>query len=191
MTVENFISEYKNIPLMNRDKYLEDLIKTKYIPFTEKVDVCKLIIESTCYTKNENGEQRIHIRSYGIYLFFTMFIIDKYTDIDVDLKNAAHEYDLLNKEDKLIKQLYTFIPEEEIAEFNMVLDMVKDDFMNNEYQIGNYISNRLDNFAKILGTVLSPALDKLSSSINEIDDKKVGKILEVIKNSKILNKIKK
>jgi hypothetical protein len=50
------------------------------------------------------------------------------------------------------------IPATERAEFNSVLEMVESDTEKNEYQIGSWLSNKIDNIATIIGSSIIPSL---------------------------------
>ena len=72
------------------------------------------------------------------------------------------------------------IPEKELKEFRMILDMTENDLLQNEYELHSFISNQVERFGQLFGHVAKPAIDRLRDTIVNIDentiDKMVGKL---------------
>lgn len=136
ISTDMFIKTYK-ANMKAKDKTFEDFINKhivrNYIGFIEKNVYCDTIIESTCYVKDGN-KKIIKMNSPLRYLFFTMRLIDLYTDIDIDKSNIIAEYDKLN-EAGIIEVLINVIPSSERAEFSTILNMKMDDLQDNEYSL--------------------------------------------------------
>ena len=75
----------KNINRTMKNEQILDLVQKqlevkKYIPINEKKDLVDRIIEKCIYF--ENGTFRID--SIDSYVYFTMFTIDTYTNLEID-----------------------------------------------------------------------------------------------------------
>ena len=80
------------------------------------------------------------------------------------------------------------IPEKEINEFKMICDMKKSDLLQNKYENHAFISEQVTRFGELIGTILKPALDKISEQLENLSDEDIENIkktandfLEVIK----------
>jgi hypothetical protein len=113
-------------------------------------------------------------------------MVRQYTNIEVDFTNVVDEFNLLNKY-RLLDQIMSFIPESEVKEFNIILEMVRNDTIQNEYEIHSFISKQIDNFGKTFGYIVKPAIEKLSYVIDNIDEKTVHSLVDKLK---ILDKFK-
>lgn len=138
ISVDMFCKTYK-ANSKAKDKTFEEFIKkhitTDYIEFLEKDVICTAIVDATC--RIQVGDKKVaKINSTGRYLLFVMRLIDLYTDIDIDFKDANYvrEYDALNRIGA-VDALIDAIPKSEYAEFNTILNMKMDDFRDNEYSI--------------------------------------------------------
>lgn len=180
MTVKEFIGKYntaKKVP-NGPATFLEQSLKTKYVPYLTKKVICQKIVDATYYIteRNEAGvivNRRFHIDSANAYLLFITRLIATYYDIELS-DNIAEDYDLLNQaclivpEDDDSPSLITGIPMTEYEEFKMLLDMAKSDASINEYEPGAYISNRINNLGIVLGTFIKPILDEAGITPEDI-----------------------
>lgn len=179
MKVIEFIERYN--ARENKINFIRNNITTQYIPYEIKVDKCLKILDSTCYRKNEKtGKKELHIVSTSINLLYKMVLVDLYTDIDIDFNDILKEYNLLNNGRNCLQDILNNIPEREYVEFDEILNMCKQDMMINEYQVGAYVKNRIEDVSIILGTTLSPFLDKLIETVGNLDENKIEKILRKI-----------
>ena len=186
MKIKDFINDFNKLKTdEDRKTFVEQIVVVDYVPFIEKADACLKIINDTWYKKDEMGRKKLHITSTGTYVLYTMVIINKYTDLDVDFKDTITQYDLLNKEG-LLGIIMLCIPEKELSEFKMILEMTQNDVSQNEYYAPAYISNRIESISTALGATLVPAVEGFSEIINDLDENKVKGILGALENSKTM-----
>jgi hypothetical protein len=184
MTVKDFINGY-NKPVSDNLKktYLKDNLQTKtYIAFTEKLSKAKRIAKITTHEYNKDGKETGNIRvdSVARYLLFTLNIIDMYTNIDINFSNTAAEYDLL-AENGLVKEILSMIPENEVSDFKILLDMSVDDIMANELSTQAFISNQITRFGQLANVTINPILEKLADEIGNLDEDKINQLSDIVK----------
>ena len=133
MNVEFFVKQIA----MNKDKegYVKKRIKTLYIPYEEKVATCENIINATSYIEiyKRNTPSRA--------VFFSLTLIDKYTDIDIDFKNVLKDYNILD-ENNLIELIIKSLPAKEVSSWRTLLEMIDDDLMVNERSLISFLSDK-------------------------------------------------
>ena len=177
MTVEEFVKQYKfaSKGKGSEEEFLQSRIIRDYVPYVQKIAVCKSVVNS-CYYKvearDENGvatRKSFHIDSPNAYLFFVLSLIKSYTDIEVLNvgDDFAGQYDKLN-EKGLILVLIKRIPMAEYEEFKMVYDMVQSDILKNKYQISSWISNKIDVFGKIVGESIISAMNNVGITFEDL-----------------------
>lgn len=190
ISVKEFIKKYN---ALTSDEGKKDFIRlniiNKYIPYENKITICDKVVESTYYIKiKEDTEveiRKLHINSAATYMLYRLNIINSYTSINIDFKNSLEEYNSLNKSG-LVDIIFDFIPEKELKEFNMLLEMAKSDLISNEYETKAFISGQVERFAEIFGTIISPGLEQLGKVIENMDDKTIDNI--ALKAQKIARK---
>lgn len=189
-TVKNFCKQYSEA---NAEQTKEVLIKSvmnpHYVPYEMKITLCEKIIEASYYTKtNRNGIEikKLHINSPIQYLLYCLEMVRQYTHIEVDFSNVVDEFNMLNK-CRLLDEIINLIPEYELKEFNVVLDMVRNDILQNEYETQAFISNQVERFGELFGNIIKPAIEKLSNVIDNMDEKTVNSLADKLK---VLDKLK-
>ena len=91
-----------------------------------KIVICENISKIAFYKTVEiNGikTHKFHIDSPTKYMLFGLEVIKQYTNIEVDLADPLAEFNMLNKSN-VINHVTEYIPERELKEFKMILDMV-------------------------------------------------------------------
>lgn len=161
MTVDNFIKNYKSSN--NKEQFLSKRLKTQYIDVLTK----GVYAENTVDISNHVtiGKRRIFKSdALSIYLAFTMRLIDIYTDIEIDFKDAkfVEQYDKLNREG-LIEPILSVIPDKEYKEFNTILQMKTDDSYQNEYSVPALLYSIKESLS-MSSEVMSKALDNIDLS---------------------------
>ena len=124
MTVQDFIDLYNTYEGEAENIELEI---TEYVPFAQKVDLCRAIIEDSTYDKDKNFKMNSALRN----VLYRMVLVDTYTNIDIDFGNAVKEYDLLESEYALTT-LLSQIDEEEIRRFDEIMQCELNDLYQNE-----------------------------------------------------------
>ena len=163
MNIDKLIHDYK-IADKVRDggiNFLKEHIMRDYVPYIQKVSSCELLVNNCWYRVDKGtGVKRMVVNSPNLRLLFLMEIVKRYTDVELDYDGIkiAENYDKLKKSGILMKIL-SLIPKSEIEEYNMLLDMVKSDLMTNEYEVGAYVRNRINDGLTIIGSLILPTLE--------------------------------
>lgn len=172
ISVDGFLREY-SVAAKQQGSAMETFIKkhiiTDYIEYATKCIYCDSIINATCYVKV--GEKRIvRFNSSTRYLFFTMKVIELYTDIEINADDVLGDYDKLNKVGA-IGNLIAGIPESEYSEFYTLLNMKLDDLRDNEYCVTALLYNFKESFSlseDVIKEVLSsPEVKELIQNIKD------------------------
>lgn len=184
ITVKEFINKYNALSNEKlKEDYIRTIIKDTYVQFENKVAICEKIVESSYYIKtNYDGVERkkLYINSPAKYMLHRLNIIDNYTIIKIDFKNSLEEYNMLNKYG-IIDFVFDYVSSNEIGEFNMILDMIENDAIKNEYEIHSFIASQVERFSNLFGHLIEPGLKQFTSVIENIDDKTIDKLLTGIK----------
>lgn len=195
MKVSEFVDGYKKNATDNlkRAYVKKNIVVKNYIPFVEKQAHVDRIINATSYDIDADGNRKdIKINSSARYLFTIMTVVSLYTNIDVDFSSIHTEYDLLCENDLIPLLLNLDSPNESIIpvtdymEFNTILNMKFDDFVRNNLSTEAFISGQVTRFGTLTGTVLNPVLDRLAEAIENVDDKKIEKLIASF--GKLMNK---
>lgn len=155
ITVENFIKQFKSSN--DKDAFIKQHITTKYVDILTKQVYAKNIADKCNHIAV--GEKKIYkSNSLNTYIFFTLKLIELYTDIDLSAKdiNLYTVYDQLNK-NGLIDFITVNIPENECKEFKVILDMETSDLHQNEYSVSALlysIKESLSMGSEVFGKVL-------------------------------------
>ena len=122
----------------NREDYLKSRLIKNYVSYEEKVSVCERIVEATSYVE-VNG-QKIYKRNMpSRAVFFTLKLIDEYTDIDIDFNNILKDYNKLDEEG-FVEILLKTIPAKEVSTWRTILEMIEDDQEVNERTMVSFLS---------------------------------------------------
>ena len=182
--VKSFVEEYeKQLNDTDKSKFLKTKLKVeKYLPYADKLIFAQNIVRSSSYAMiSDDGvlkqTDRIEINSLMRYILFTMTIVDKYTNIEVNFGNIMPDFDALNS-NSLIEVIFEKIGNKETGEFNAVVDMVLNDFMANKYQFRNYISDALSKVTGLVEKCL-PAIDNITNKLNDMSEEDMEKIVSL------------
>ncbi len=164
MNVEFFVKQIA----MNKDKegYIKDRVKKKYVPYEEKMARCEQIINITSYIE-VNGEKRYRINTPLKFIFTTLTLINEYTDIDIDFTDGGflRDFNLLDQ-NELIEEVIACLPRHEYDTWMLLLKMMSDDKQENERSLVSYLTDKFETFATTLDTTLT-ALAELSKEESE------------------------
>ena len=196
--IKEFCENYKN---RATDKLKEDYLKenlkiTTYLPFIKKDALAQNIVNATTYkfenyikedgTTGRRRTNQIQVNSTVQMILFYRFIIENYTDLEVETEGFYEEYDALNESGVLFELTADFeghpslIPAREISELRGMVDLKQRDIMTNQYEIHSYISNQIERITEIGSTVLKPVLDKLATELENMDDEKITKLSKAL-----------
>lgn len=149
MTTEQFINNYNTAT--DKNKFLSDCITKQYIPYHEKVSDCTGIVKATtekdgCFVINTPAQ----------FMLFSTLFISKYTDIELDNDNILDTFERLDELD-LINKIISNIPDKEYNSYNTILNMVLNDYMENNRNIISYIDTKI----KAIGLSADMILDAI------------------------------
>ena len=145
MNVNEFIKKYNEAN--DKNTFLSECIVTKYIPYHEKVADCERIVRATI-----ESDGLFRINTPAQFMIFTVNIISKYTEIEyMDVLETFEKLDELN----LINAIISHIPEREYTTYNTLLNMIQDDYMENNRNIISFIETKI----KALGLSIDAILD--------------------------------
>lgn len=164
MTVKEFVDGCRHVGAAN---YIKKELRVKeYIPYTQKVTMCSLVIKHSSYKLDNEGKQtsEIQINTPMQNLFFIMYIIREYTNIEVDLRKATEEYDMLN-EAHLISLIKGALPVDDFAEFENMLSDMRNDFIQNQMSLDGTVSRQVKRFVDLFSTAAKPILNELLDSV--------------------------
>lgn len=192
-TVKDFCKKYNDAKSeQTKETLIHSVMDPHYVPYEMKITICEKIVEASYYTttdKNGVNVKKLHVNSPAQYMLYCMNLVKEYTNIEVDFKDVLKEFNLLNKSD-LVDIIHNNIPEKELREFQIILDMVRNDVMQNEYETHAFISNQVERFGELFGRVVSPALEKLSDTIANMDEKEIDKMINRLTGSNGLSGLK-
>lgn len=175
MNLNVFMAKY-NVRKSEEEK--EELVKeymvNDYIPFETKADYATEIIKNSCYAKkkdvNGNEYEELHVDSVARYMLTLMTMFDLFTSIERDKGNGSmlKDFNDLNKSG-ILDYVVKNIDERELKEFRMIIQMVYDDLIVNEYETHAFISKQVERFGSLVGTSIAPVLSQLDTTkIEEI-----------------------
>lgn len=186
MKLEKFIENYNKLGNENmKDKYVKESLKyKKYLPFTSKMGICDKIVECTSYsnTYDEHGTiigRKIRIDSRARVVFCVLSIIQNYTNLEFEMSKAAQVFDTLN-EAGLTEKIMSNIPEDERSEFQTVLDMTVNDFIQNNMTAESIVTDQVERISKILGTALGPVISELNDSIKNLNPQQIEQAAKIV-----------
>lgn len=169
----------------DKETLIKEHIKSEYIPYEQKSEVAKRIVDSCYYKIEKDGDLErhiMHIDSVAKYMLTCMAIVDLFTDIERSKKNGnmLDDFNSLNSTgvfDILIKN----INQRELKEFNMVLQMTCDDVMTNEYEPHAFIGKQVERIGNLVSSIIIPIVDqmdieKIQNIINDMNNMGRGEI---------------
>lgn len=157
----------------NREEAIEKIeLKTDYIPYVEKVAICKEIAEATSH-KEVEGSRIFSADSTTRHLFYIVKLVEVYTNIEIENNNIVLAYDTLNHA-RILDVLFgnedgnvsSIIPYGELIEFEDIMRMILDDIYQNEYSMSAIFMNLKDS----LGMVGNVFMQSLIEAANNIED---------------------
>lgn len=187
MKVKEFIDAYRAKNFMNTKQGVEERVEwmkkeldfTPYLPFTEKRELCKNVLD-VCCTK-ENG--LVKVDSVTRYILFTISVIGKYTNLEF---NSDEEYDSFDEydmlcESRLLNPVLALIGDEYEACNNM-LNMMMDDIVANNNTIEAVLGHTLGKLSDSLDDLISAFADKVDEmelDLSQIDIDKYKGLLDL------------
>lgn len=188
MTIREFCDAYKAKNFMNTKQGVEARVEwikkelgiTPYLPFADKRELCKTVLDACC-TK-ENG--LVKVDSVTRYILFTISVISRYTTLEF---NADEEYDSLDEydmlcESRLLNPILELIGDEYAVCNNMLNMMMEDVITNNntvEAVLGYNLGKVSDSLDDLIG-VFAEKVKKMELDLSQIDIEKYKGLLDLI-----------
>ena len=188
MKIKTFMDAYQSKRFVNtpqgvdeRITYLKTTLEVKeYIPFADKRELCKKVINACC-TK-ENG--LVKVDSVTRYIIFTISIIAKYTNLEF---SSGEEYDSLDEydmlcENGLLNPILAIIGDE-YATCNNILNMMMDDVIANNNTVEAVLGHALDKVSDSLDDLISTFANKVEEmelDLSQIDFDKYKGLLDLL-----------
>ena len=188
MTIREFCNAYKAKNFMNTKQGVEERVEwikkelgvIPYLPFAEKRELCKNVLDACC-TK-ENGI--VKVDSVTRYILFTISVISQYTKLEF---NADEDYDSLDEydmlcESRLLNPILELIGDE-YASCNNMLNMMMDDIIANnntiEAVVGDVLGNLSDSLDNLIG-VFAEKVEEMELDLSQIDINQYKGLLDLL-----------
>lgn len=157
MQIKEFVMKYKNCrDGQEKERFIEKhILKDKYVPYAEKIDFCKTIVNTSCYKKVKVGETEktiFKLDSPARYFSYCITMIRNYTDLVWSSDKFVEEFDMLAKFG-LIDALFHYMPADEVETTKTVMNMILDDLMENERSIASMLDGAADGITDILNAL--------------------------------------
>lgn len=188
MKIREFIENYKTKNFMNTKQGIEDRVKwlknelglISYLPFAEKRELCKNVLDACC-TK-ENG--LVKVDSVTRYILFTISVISKYTTLEF---NSDEDYDSLDEydmlcESRLLNPILELIGDE-YAACNNMLNMMLDDIMSNNNTVESVLGHTLGELSDSLDGLINTfakKVEEMELDLSQIDIEKYKGLLDLM-----------
>lgn len=179
ITLKTFMALY-NSKKSDEDK--EQLIREHiigdYIPYEKKADIANAIVDISYWKKEKDFSgletKILYVDSVAKYMLTCMAMLDLFTDIERKKNNGnmLEDFNLLNS-NGIFDILAQNIDERELKEFNMILQMICDDVITNEYENHAFITKQIDRFGRLIGASIAPILENID----------INQIMEMIKDN--------
>lgn len=165
ITVENLVKLYDEDKTADKKNFYSQLKIETYIPYERKIAIAEAIFNAGF----DVTEEKSKINSPKKYFFYCLGVINAYTNINVTLASDEDidpiilanlmyaEFNAMNSRG-LFEIIFSKIQEKELTEFNTVLDMVSNDYIENNYSFHGYVDNLINSIARLL--------DLLSEEVN-------------------------
>ena len=171
-TVAKFCEQYsKSENAKVKELLMKDIVINDYIDFQKKITICELIIKSSHFNKINIGgveQEKLHVNSPSKYMLYCLNLVNHYTNIKIDFRDSLNEFNMLNK-CGMLDEINKYIPERELKEFKMILNMVESDVIQNEYEIHSFIGNQIDRILDVASAITQPSFNHLRELIEGVD----------------------
>ena len=196
MTVKELCERYNNMSNKQmKDNFIKENVKiTPYMPVLRKDLLADIIAKRTVLeyenyvtedgTQKDRPTGRVMVNTFTGYILFCRTVIQKYTNLEIDKEHFDTDYDELKKSgllDILMNGEKSLIPQEEIAEFNTILSMKKNDLLENETGIENFITKQIERLEDLANATLTPLVSTVEKKLDGLSNEDKSKIVEFVK----------
>lgn len=163
--VKEFVNKFNTLSVNEQDDYVKSIINNNYVNYEDKIKYCDKVIKVTSYKKETiNGVERkyLHTDSTARYMLYSLTLVKLYTNIDIDFKDALNQFNLLNGGNHAIDVIIDNIPAREMKEMKLVLDLLNEDVMKNEYDIISFIKKQSNKLSIINNNWTSKLINEIA-----------------------------
>lgn len=152
ISVKVLIAGFKATRSKGAEDYVaEHLSFENYLPYIKKVTLADQIVNQTFFEHIDGkptGKIRMNSPLRALLMYRAM--IETHTNLRFDKENAVGDFDELIKEG-LFSPIMSMISEDEISEFESLVQMTVKDYTDNYYEPRGYWGRTLEQFKEILG----------------------------------------
>lgn len=163
-----------HVSYVQREVIAKQIIDTAHFSIPVDTDITKLTDEEL-----NNLPKVPTINHSAQYVLSALMLVDLYTNVKIDFKQGAFQYDKL-VESGVINYVLDNIPESEINEFKMLIDYKYEEYYQRYFSIKSYIDSKLKNFESIISILT----DTITTSLDKIDKDEVKEVINIVKEIK-------
>lgn len=200
MKILEFVNGYKEITTDKaKENYFKKNVNIKtYLPILNKITIAERIADVVCFEHEkyitESGEEKsrstmnVQVNTPVQYLLTCRAIVENYTDLEIEDTSFYKEFDLL-QENGIMDKILCTIPNDELKNFEAIVNMKREDILYNHGTVKGFISDKVERISMISSTVLKPAMEKIATELQNMDDDKIMKLSDRF--SKVMEKVMK
>lgn len=200
MKILEFVNGYKEITTDKaKENYFKKNVNIKtYLPILNKITIAERIADVVCFEHEkyitESGEEKgrstmnVQVNTPVQYLLTCRAIVENYTDFEIEDTSFYKEFDAL-QENGIMDKILCTIPNDELKNFEAIVNMKREDILYNHGTVKGFISDKVERIAMISSTVLKPAMEKIATELQNMDDDKIMKFSDRF--SKVMEKVMK
>ena len=200
MKILEFVNGYKEITTDKaKENYFKKNVNIKtYLPILNKITIAERIADVVCFEYEkyitESGEEKsrstmnVQVNTPVQYLLICRAIVENYTDLEIEDTSFYKEFDAL-QENGIMDKIICTIPNDELKNFEAIVNMKREDILYNHGTVKGFISDKVEGIAMISSTVLKPAMEKIATELQNMDDDKIMKLSDRF--SKVMEKVMK
>jgi hypothetical protein len=200
MKILEFVNGYKEITTdKTKENYFKKNVNIKtYLPILNKITIAERIADVVCFEHEkyitESGKEKsrstmnVQVNTPVQYLLTCRAIVENYTDLEIEDTSFYKEFDLL-QENGIMDKILCTIPNDELKNFEAIVNMKREDILYNHGTVKGFISDKVERIAMISSTVLKPAMEKIATELQNMDDDKIMKLSDRF--SKVMEKVMK
>ena len=163
-----------HVSYVQREIIAKKIIDTAHFSIPIGTDITKLTDEEI-----DNLPKVPTINHSAQYVLSALMLVDLYTNIKIDFKQGAFQYDKL-VESGVINYVLDNVPESEINEFKMLIDYKYEEYYQKYFSMKAYVDSKLGK----LESIISVLTDTITTSLDKIDKDEVKEIIDVVKDKK-------
>lgn len=170
MKLNDFVQFFKSTK--NKEQFVKEHIKTTYLPYEDKISLCKEIADRTMWI-TVNDKQVFSVNSPMRYMLFVQGIVQYYTDIEIP-DDGESRLLAFNEFEK--NGITSYLPEaigSDYKALNTVLSMVYDDVIANETNLITYFDRKLKAASLSFDTMIAAAAEVIQQQTKSDGDNNV------------------